>query len=319
MTDRQKAKRKLFNFDFSKDGARVDLVGVDDGGAANGFSVLVTKGTNHLPDVQVSDEEIVEVNKALEQITLKLSMEEFLRKFFDMWSSDAEVLTKLLGFETEHEAYMKERESREEDDEYDWAEEHEKWITDRVSQFTLMKSMNAGSVETITKSEFLGLLALQEKLEPALESYTQEKEKQMNELEIAKSAIAAKEAELATQTEVVKSLKAQVEALEAEVNVFKAAKEAAEFAAFAETLKDLVAADKLEAVSKSLFAQSKVDKEGAELVIETLKSAKQSQTAAVEASGLLTEQSHSADVDVEKARNQKLVDALNADAQKAVR
>lgn len=317
MTERQKAKRKLFNFDFSKDGARVDLVGVDDGGAANGFSVLVTKGTNHLPDVQVTDEEIVEVNKALEQITLKLSMEEFLRKFFDMWSSDAEVLTKLLGFETEHEAYMKERESRE--DEYDWAEEHEKWITDRVSQFTLMKSMNAGSVETITKSEFLDLLALQEKLEPALESYTQEKEKQMNELEIAKSAIAAKEAELATQTEVVKSLKAQVEALEAEVNVFKAAKEAAEFAAFADTLKDLVAADKLEAVSKSLFAQSKVDKEGAELVIETLKSAKQSQTAAVEASGLLTEQSHSADVDVEKARNQKLVDALNADAQKAVR
>lgn len=312
MTERQKAKRKLFNFDFSKDGARVDLVGVDDGGAANGFSVLVTKGTNHLPDVQVTDEEIVEVNKALEQITLKLSMEEFLRKFFDMWYDDAEVLTKLLGFETEHEAYMKERESREEDDEYDWAEEHEKWITDRVSQFTLMKSMNAGSVETITKSEFLDLLALQEKLEPALESYIQEKEEKMNELEIAKSA-------LAEQTEVVKSLKAQVEALEAEVNVFKAAKEAAEFAAFAETLKDLVAADKLEAVSKSLFAQSKVDKEGAELVIETLKSAKQSQTAAVEASGLLTEQSHSADVDVEKARNQKLVDALNADAQKAVR
>lgn len=319
MTERQKAKRRLFNFDFSKDGARVDLVGIADGGAASSFEVLLTKGTNHLPDVQVTKEEVVEVQKALEQITVKLSMEEFLRRFFDMWSSDAEVLTKLLGFETEHEAYMKERESREESDEYDWAEEHEKWITERMSQFSIMKSINAGSVETITKSEFLSILALQEKLEPALESYTQEKEKQMDELEIAKSAIAAKEAELATQTEVVKSLKAQVEALEAEVNVFKAAKEEAEFAAFAESLKGLVADEKLQTVAKSLFAQSKVDKEGAELVIETLKSAKQSQTAAVEASGLLTEQSHATDVDVEKARNQKLVDALNADAQKAVR
>lgn len=309
MTDKQKAKRKLFNFDFSKDGARVDLVGVDDGGSANGFSVLVTKGTNHLPDIQVTDDEVIEVQKALEQITVKLSMEEFLRKFFHVYSSDAEVLTKLLGFETEHEAYLKTRDSEEE---YDWAEEHEKWIMDRMSQFSIMKSMNTGSVETITKSDYLSILALQEKLEPALESYTQEKEKQMNELEIAKSA-------LAEQTEVVKSLNAQVEALQAEVNLFKSAKETAEQAAFTESLKGLVADEKLESVAKALFAQSKVDAEGVATIVETLKATKQSKDATVEASGLLTEQSHSADVDVEKARNQKLVDALNADAAKAIR
>lgn len=309
MTERQKAKRKLFNFDFSKDGARVDLVGLDDGGSANGFSVLVTKGTNHLPDVQVTDVEVIEVQKALEQITVKLSMEEFLRKFFYVYSSDAEVLTKLLGFETEHEAYMKERDS---DEEYDWAEEHEKWITDRMSQFSIMKSMNAGTVETITKSDYLSILALQEKLEPALQSYTQEKEEKMNELEIAKSA-------LAEQTEVVKSLNAQVEALQAEVNLFKSAKETAEQAAFTESLKGLVADEKLESVAKALFAQSKVDAEGVATIVETLKATKQSKDATVEASGLLTEQSHSADVDVEKARNQKLVDALNADAKNAIR
>ena len=316
MTDKQKAKRRLFNFDFSKDGARVDLVGVDDGGSANGFSVLVTKGTNHLPDVQVTDDEVIEVQKALEQITVKLSMEEFLRKFFHVYSSDAEVLTKLLGFETEHEAYLKTRDSEEE---YDWAEEHEKWITDRMSQFSIMKSMNAGTLETISKSAYLEILALQEKIEPALESYTQEKEEKMNELEIAKSAIAAKEAELATQTEVVKSLNAQVEALQAEVNLFKSAKETAEQAAFTESLKGLVADEKLESVAKALYAQFKVDAEGVNTIVETLKSTKQSKDATVEASGLLNEQSHSADVDVEKARNQKLVDALNADAAKAIR
>lgn len=314
MTDKQKAKRRLFNFDFSKDGARVDLVGVDDGGSANGFSVLVTKGTNNLPDVQVSDEEVIEVQKALEQITVKLSMEEFLRKFFGLWYDDAELLTKLLGFETEFEAGMKE-----DDDNDSWEEWHQKHIEEKLSQYQIMKSMNAGTVETITKSEFLSILALQEKLEPALQSYTQEKEIKMDELEIAKSAIAAKEAELATQTEVVKSLNAQVEALQAEVTLFKSAKETAEQAAFTESLKGLVADEKLESVAKALFAQSKVDAEGVATIVDTLKATKQSKDATVEASGLLTEQSHSADVDVEKARNQKLVDALNADAAKAIR
>ena len=314
MTDKQKAKRKLFNFDFSKDGARVDLVGVDDGGSANGFSVLVTKGTNHLPDVQVTDDEVIEVQKALEQITVKLSMEEFLRKFFGMWSDDAEMLTKLMGFETEYEAYKREQEANGEEE---W--DYSKYLKDKVSQYQIMKSMNAGSVETITKSDYLSILALQEKIEPALESYTQEKEKQMNELDIAKSAIAAKEAELAEQTEVVKSLNAQVEALQAEVNLFKSAKETAEQAAFTESLKGLIADEKLESVAKALFAQSKVDAEGVATIVETLKATKQSKDATVEASGLLTEQSHSADVDVEKARNQKLVDALNADAKNAIR
>lgn len=305
---KQKAKRILKKFDFSKADHNISLVSVDNGGPANNRTTLICKSNNQ--------EEVIEVQKALEQITVKLSMEEFLRKFFYVYSSDAEVLTKLLGFETEHEAYLKTRDSEEE---YDYAEEHEKWITDRMSQFSIMKSMNAGTVETITKSDYLSILALQEKLEPALQSYTQEKETKMDELEIAKSAIAAKEAELATQTEVVKSLNAQVEALQAEVNLFKSAKETAEQAAFTESLKGLVADEKLESVAKALFAQSKVDAEGVAAIVETLKATKQSKDATVEASGLLTEQSHSADVDVEKARNQKLVDALNADAAKAIR
>lgn len=305
----QKAKRILKNFDFTKDNHCISLVGEAQGHAANGYQVITLKSVN-------SQEETIDVKKALEQISVNLSFEEYLRVFFNMWSSDAEVLAKLLGFETEHEAYMKERESS---DSTDWEEEHEKWIAERVSQFTLMKSVHNGTVETLTKSQHQNLIALQEKLEPALQSYTQEKEKQMDELEIAKSAIATKEAELATQTEVVKSLNAQVEALQAEVNLFKSAKETAEQAAFTESLKGLVADEKLESVAKALFAQSKVDAEGVATIVETLKATKQSKDATVEASGLLTEQSHSADVDVEKARNQKLVDALNADAAKAIR
>jgi len=111
---KQKAKRKLFNFDFDTNGAHVALVSKDQGGSACGYSVLVTKSTNS--GIQPTD--VVKVQKALEQITVTMSMEEFLRKFFDMWSSDAETLTKLLGFETEFEANKAERESS--DGEYDW-------------------------------------------------------------------------------------------------------------------------------------------------------------------------------------------------------
>ncbi len=47
-------------------------------------------------------EQITEdVIKALQQVTVSMSFEEFLRKFFYMWSDDAELLAKLLGFETE--------------------------------------------------------------------------------------------------------------------------------------------------------------------------------------------------------------------------
>jgi len=47
-----------------------------------------------------TDQELI---KALEQVTVTLSMEEFLRKFMNMWYDDAELLTKLMGMKTEEE------------------------------------------------------------------------------------------------------------------------------------------------------------------------------------------------------------------------
>ena len=289
----QKAKRVLKKFNFEKDTHNVSLVSVDQGGSANNRTVLVLK-SNH------QQEETIEITKALEQITVTLSMEEFLRKFFGLWSDDAEVLTKLLGFETEHEAYVKaNKERRDSEEEYDWEAEHTKWIESRLSQFQLMKSMNDGSATQIAKSSFNEVVALQQKLEPALIEHFTIKEKQMEELELAKSALSAKEAELSTQVELTKSLEAKVQELEQALSVVKAAEEKAKFDEFAESIKGLVADEKFENVAKAMYEMHKVNAEVVEVQIEALKAAKQN--AQVAADGLTQEQGHSEVQDAEQA------------------
>lgn len=286
----KKAKRRLFDFDFSKEGAAVHLVGPAQGNAANSYEILCTKSTDTLPDV--NKEDLVEVSKALEQVSVNLSMEEFLRKFFHMWSEDAELLTKLLGFETEYE-YWKEQNQGEEFD-------YSKYLEDKVSQFTIMKSMNDGSLETITKSALIDTLAMQEKFEKALESYTtQQKEKEMTELDIAKAAQLKAEQDLAANLDVIKSLETTVTALQEEIKVFKQAQVDKELEVIRNEVKELVAEDKLESVVKSLHV---MDKEASAVVIETMKSAKKAAKEAIDNSDLMDEVGQGQETDVKKAK-----------------
>lgn len=293
----QKAKRILKKFDFSKEDHNVSLVSVDQGGPANNRTILLCKSSNQL-------EETIELKKALEQVVVTLSMEEFLKRFFYLWEEDATLLTKLLGFETE--------------DEYDLsvdAEEDKKELeketadlNEKLSQFKLMKSMNEGTVTEITKSAFDEIVALQQKHETALVEHINKKVKQMEELELAKSALAVKETELATQVELVKSLEGKVAELEQSISVYKATEEQAKFDAFAAQLKGLVAEDKFEQVVKGLYALHNVDAEAAATSIEALKSAQVNKQ--VEQDGLTVEQSHGESTDpveLAKARDAQLI------------
>lgn len=268
MTDtlKQKAKRVLKKFDFSKEDHNISLVGESVGHAANGRKTVLLKATN-------PKEETIEIKKALEQITVTLSMEEFLRKFFDMWSDDAELLTKLLGFETEYEAYKAAEVARGEEP---W--DYSKYLEDKVSKFQIMKSLNDGTVTSITKSAFNDIVATQQSIETALIEHLQTKEEQMKDLEIAKSALADKEAELATQVDLVKSLEAKVTELESQLSVVKAAEEKANFDEFAAQLKGLVADEKFENVAKALYDMNKVNPEVVAVQLDVLKSAKQAAT-----------------------------------------
>lgn len=291
MTTKVKAKRKLFGFDFDTNGAHVALVSKDQGGAACGYKVIALKSTN--TGIQPTDP--VKVSKALEQITVTLSMEQFLTKFFQMWSSDAEVLTKLLGFETEHEAYMKDRES---EDEYDWAEEHEKWISERMSQFTLMKSLHENPNQTIADEDFISISILQSELEESLSISKQQEENPLKlqvekaryeQLEAVEKQHEATVAE-AEQLKVAKSaLETEVAELKAQIQKAVEDKEAAELAAFQESIKDLIPAEQLEKVSKSLFA---LDADSREVVVTSL----QAKKAAVENSDLFVEKTSGEDI-----------------------
>lgn len=90
-----------------------------------------------------------DVVKALRQVTVDMSFEEFLRRFFDMWSSDAELLTKLLGFETELENAAAENP----DDEWlqRWNDDNQEWLESKMEAISIAKSAKAGEELDLVK------------------------------------------------------------------------------------------------------------------------------------------------------------------------
>lgn len=249
-----KAKRVITEFDFESEGASVHLVSKKQGGAANGFKTLIKKSnaTDKLPDV-----EDVDIQKKLEQIKVTMSMEEFLRKFFHMYYDDAELLTAMLGFQTEYEAYM---ESEEDSEPMTYAD----YIASKLSSFEIMKSMHEGNYENSSALDYVTVLELQENLENKLN------EEMMDKVSIEKSLfteLEGKAAQLEQEVELKKALETQVEELTAELAEIKKAQVEAEAAAMKARLEGLVADDKIETMAKSLLA---MDKEAADLMIETL-------------------------------------------------
>jgi hypothetical protein len=147
------ATRRINKFDFSGEGAHVAVVDA----AANEQTVLVMKAATEDKMVDAFDMDSVSVSKALEQVTVKMSMEEFLRKFFDMWHSDAEMLTKLLGFETEWEAFEKEINGE--------VTTQQGFLEERLESFSIMKSLYDSDVQEIASSDYINIVKTQELFE----------------------------------------------------------------------------------------------------------------------------------------------------------
>ena len=280
----KKAKRVITEFDFEKEGASVHLVSKKQGGAANGFTTLIkkSKATDSLPEL-----EQVEIQKKLEQIKVTMSMEDFLRKFFNMYYDDAELLTAMLGFQTEYEAYMETEES----EPYSYAD----YIASKLSGFEIMKSMHEGQYEDASALDIVTILELQENLENKL------KEEMMDKVSIEKSRfteLESKELDLTKALEDKQALEAQVEALEAELTVIKQAKVDADTAAMKARIEGLVAEDKIETMAKSLLD---MDKESADLFVASLESAKNTK----EESDLFVEKSAEGEPEVKTEQEEK--------------
>lgn len=255
-----KAKRVITEFNFEEEGASIHLVSKKQGGAANGFKTLIKKSnaTSKLPDVEEVE---VDIQKKLEQIKVTMSMEEFLQKFFHIYYDDAELLTAMLGFQTEHEAYM---EALEEDSEQMTCSDY---IASKLSSFEIMKSMHEGNYEQASALDYVTILELQENLENKLN------EEMMDKVSIEKSLLADledKAGKLDAEIEVKKSLEAQVQELTEQLDTIKKAQVEAEEAAMKERLEGVVAEDKIESLAKSLLG---MPKEAADLMIDTLTNA----------------------------------------------
>lgn len=149
MTEQRKATRRLKNFDFSEEGSHLALVHKDQGGAANGYSTLVMKATGkYTPEF---------LQKAA-QVQVTLSFEEFLRKFFDMWYSDAKVLATLLGMQDEEDS----------EDSY-----YQSYVEEQVEKFEILKSAHAAPnkieyLSGLPEDDYLSILKAQERFEKAL-------------------------------------------------------------------------------------------------------------------------------------------------------
>lgn len=153
----EQARKRLSNFNFEGEGSHVALVGKHQGGPANGVTTLLTKATNTITDEQVDKATMVQV---------EMNIVDFLTTFFDLWYEDAVVLAKIMGLDTEPE---------EEEDTIDW---WEKYINEKVSAVTLMKSLVMDKSEAeihkaianLKPEELLILLETQKKFEQALSS-----------------------------------------------------------------------------------------------------------------------------------------------------
>lgn len=102
-----------------------------------------------------------DIVKALRQVTVDLSFEEYLMRFFGLWSYDAKKLAALLGFEIEEEAFAREHPDSE------WAQADaemvREWLEEENSTVTLHKAAKEG--KELNLIEQYELLKAQQKFE----------------------------------------------------------------------------------------------------------------------------------------------------------
>lgn len=273
MSDVNKAKRRLSNFNFDAKGSHVAFVGPEVGGAANNYTTLITKAVNDIP------EEIVE--KAT-QVQVTMDFEEFLVKWFNMYYSDAEVLAAVLGMQKEEQP----------SDMYDYQGEHRKWIEEKVSAINIMKSVHASvdvkkAFQSLSYEDSLAVIEAQPLLEKAMLSVEGKsvsvtkgqnkpinKEENMSKEDVIQKSLhqeliqkAVKEAEdrltaeKSKVEEVLKSAQAKLDEYQAkeQESITKARKDA---------LKELLSDEKIEEIYKATQA---LDQEAFDVIVKSMK------------------------------------------------
>ena len=309
MENKQKAKRKLKGFDFAKEGAAVALVGPSVGGPANGIPLLIAKANNFSP----------EFIQKMQQIQVTMELPAFLEKFFGIWGSDAEVLARLMGYEK----------PEDEDEEEDYDDWYEKYIEEKLSAFTIIKSLHEAknlpeALAQLTEQDYLDVLNDQVLIEKALKEFDAKSNASANSVEKPVEAPASKvnkskkEKQMATPemvekeklTAIEKALndqKVELEKALAQVKQYEDEKKEAIVKSKTDAVKAVVKDEKQAAVvvKAALALEDQADFDALVAVFKSMNDL-------LEKSGLFQEQGVSAEAAEDKPGETKLMKALKA-------
>ena len=153
MATQRKAKRKLSDISFEKDGAHVALTSKSQGGPANTHDYALVLKANKF------SEEFVQ---KMQQVRVTMELPDFLRKFFSVYYEDAEVLARMMGYE------------KPEVTEEAKTADYEDYIQSKLEAFEILKSANDADslsevLSELDETEYLAMLNDQERLEKALD------------------------------------------------------------------------------------------------------------------------------------------------------
>lgn len=315
----RKAKRKLSDISFEKEGAHVALVSKDQGGPANMHDYALVLKANKF------SEEFVE---KMQQVRVTMELPDFLQKFFGMWSEDAKVLATMMGYVEPVDTQAMENEEAQ--------AEVQDWIKARMEAFEILKAAHetdnlASVLSELDEEQYLAMLKDQELIEkafanestlsanavaedtsPASEVTNEEVSASITQETLEKSQMDENQKEMvekATLELLQKSFDDQKVALEKALETlaqYEAEKQAAiEKARMAE----VVAAVKDEAKAEILFkAVKNVSDEDFQAVVKTLTEMQES----VEKSALFVEQGSSAQDETEIVQESAVAKLLKA-------
>jgi hypothetical protein len=151
MATQRKAKRKLSDISFEKEGAHVALTSKAQSGPANGHDYALILKANKF------SEEFVQ---KMQQVRVTMELPDFLRKFFSLYGDDVEILARMMGYE------------KPESEEYEPMESYEDYIQSKMEAFEILKSAHeadslADVLSALDETEYLAMLTDQEQIEKA--------------------------------------------------------------------------------------------------------------------------------------------------------
>ena len=334
MTQQRKAKRRLSEFDFSKEGSHIALVHKDQGGAASGYSTLITKATSKFSEDFI---------KKAQRIKVEMELPEFLMRFYNMWYEDeAKELAKLFGWVDYSEMIDNLEETLEGETKVEVLEtspsdyvRSKLQNADRVAELSDAQDL-AAALSALTEVQYLTLLEDQQSVEKALKTNLDSKSNSGGKKPVnkgkAKTTPIDKKADKAVHTEennmsgeapevVAKAQFDDIQkAYNEQVEELKKAKEAIELfkkkeleAVEKARNADLVAAVEDKEQAEKLFKAVKgLEAEDFQAVVEVVKAL----SAKVDANGFFTE-TGTKTADITKAAGDPVADALKARLQKS--